>query len=737
MRAVQSTPPGGKVNTRPESPGNLPLETEPGDPHNAVHSPTGAAEEPVTDPLRSRRNDVARRGLLRARAEAGRCLAAEASLHPEHAERIAAWTAELDRLPGRLSAGEARVAFVGAVKSGKSTLVNALVGEDLLPRGSGILTAQVTEVRAGPRFRATAEWKSREEVNGSFSAHLGALGRPGNWDLAEAGHREEARRALATARGPHAEPLRALLAGWDEARHRLAPTRRTEEGRDPATLVRWAGRDEAALYLAGLRVEVPAPDFPEALVLLDCQGADAWNAAHGRDLEDAVLSAHALVYVVSTRVGLREADFRFLEALQGYGVLDLTRFAVNADLGEIRDPTHLRRVVETASRHLRELGVGGEIQAFSALQALLERRMLLDPESVGPGERGLLGAWEEANPGPAAESREAFAAFRDNLWADARSEQEHLVLQRARAELRRTLVEAALALGAAGLGRAAWSTDTLDALSTWAQSRMREAAEARKGSIRQAVARGFSARGAPHRAAWENRVASLDPDPASAWAQGGSDPVAAGAILQARLDTGAGGILAATEPLRINTARNLALEARGELARQGEEVACELAAALARAGVAFQAPPDRRALSREITATRKVPLFRSRGPGQREGGEAAELGPGKVQELLERAGRAIGQRLRGRGRPLATAEAAAQRSLLLRRLGRAWQAYVSELLDGCLLPHVDDAAAQVYNRIASWALVQTAAHGESIASALTRLEGGTGPHHDDDEGDVP
>jgi len=212
--------------------------------------------------------------------------------------------------------------------------------------------------------------------------------------------------------------------------------------------------------------------------------------------------------------------------------------------------------------------------------------------------------------------------------------------------------------------------------------------------------------------------------------------VAAAAILQGRLEEGAGTVLAATEPLRINAVRNLALEARGELARQGEDVAGGLAAALAEAGVAFRPPPDRRALSREITATRKIPLFRSRGPGTRQVEDAPEAGFGRMRALLEQTGRAMARRLRGRGVPLAAAEAAAQRSLLLRRLSRAWEAYLEEILDGCLLPHVDDAAAQVYNHIASWALAQTATPGESIASALTQLDGGTPSHDAEFEGDV-
>ncbi|MFU8855515.1 MAG: dynamin family protein [Deferrisomatales bacterium] len=675
----------------------------------------------MTDLLRDRRDDLTRQALLRARSEAEAYLEEEERRRPSHAARVAAWRAELARFPARLAEEEARVAFVGAVKSGKSTLVNSLLGEDLLPRGAGILTAQVTEVRTGPRFRVTAEWKSAEEVNRGFSTHLAALGMPGPWDVRSQRHRETALQSVEGARSPHTQPLRALLRGWGEVGSRLESARRIEESGEVAALHRWAGRDETAQYLAGLRVEVPSPDLPEGLVLLDCQGADAWNAAHGQDLEDAVLSAHALVYVVSTRVGLREADFRFLEALRGYGILELTRCAVNTDLAEARDPVRLRGVVETVARQLREAGALGGVWSFSALQGLLERRDLLVPVSVSPGERGLLEAWAQGSSSLAAESREAFEAFRERLWTDARSQQQRLVLQRARADLRRTLVRAALDLQSPGLGRAAWGAESVDALAAWAQERLGEASRGQRQALRQAVREEFSRRRAPHRAVWEERIRGLDPDPAGAWVEARGDPVAAGAILRARLEHGAAEILAETEPLRINAARNLALQARGELARKGEAVAAEVAEVLARAGAPVGTPPDRRALAREITATRRVPLFRRRAPGR-----VPVPARGRLRDVVEAAGRAVAGRLPTGSRPLATAEAAAQRGLLLRGLRRAWDAYLDELLEDCLLVHVDEAASQVYNRIASWVLSCTAPGGTPIASALSRLDADPG-----------
>ena len=54
---------------------------------------------------------------------------------------------------GRLARGRATVVVVGAFKRGKSTLLNAILGRDLLPTGVVPVTALVTLLRPGPRER--------------------------------------------------------------------------------------------------------------------------------------------------------------------------------------------------------------------------------------------------------------------------------------------------------------------------------------------------------------------------------------------------------------------------------------------------------------------------------------------------------------------------------------------------------------------------------------------------------
>ncbi|MEL6982446.1 MAG: dynamin family protein, partial [Actinomycetota bacterium] len=68
-----------------------------------------------------------------------------------------------------------RVAIAGRVKAGKSTLLNALVGEQLAPTDAGECTRIVTWYRHGPTYRVTLDLTDGTSRPARFSRAGGAL----------------------------------------------------------------------------------------------------------------------------------------------------------------------------------------------------------------------------------------------------------------------------------------------------------------------------------------------------------------------------------------------------------------------------------------------------------------------------------------------------------------------------------------------------------------------------------
>jgi hypothetical protein len=91
--------------------------------------------------------------------------------HDQPGTRAAATAAQVR---GRL-AGPLRVAIAGRVKAGKSTMLNALVGERLAPTDAGECTRLVSWYERGDRYDVSARLKSGDQRTLAFDRREGAL----------------------------------------------------------------------------------------------------------------------------------------------------------------------------------------------------------------------------------------------------------------------------------------------------------------------------------------------------------------------------------------------------------------------------------------------------------------------------------------------------------------------------------------------------------------------------------
>ncbi len=669
--------------------------------------------------ITEKRDAFGRWALVRGVDEAHGELTRAAALHPQAADTLNGLAQKVAGLKERLDRAEVNITVVGAVKSGKSTLVNAMLGEDILPRGSGIVTAKVARIKAGDVSSARIVWKSEEEVQRDFENHLEGMGIGKQLSI----HDGEARgRALEAARsgGPHSEPLRALVEGYDSVDWRGGEGTGEEDVFEAA---RYAGREEVAAYLKELDLTVATHDAPRGLVFTDCQGADAWNAAHHAGVEESLVSADAVIYVFSSRIGLREADFKLISALRDYGVLEITHFVMNVDLGEVRAPGEVERLVKNARDGLEREGISGRLWCFSALNSLLERRMLIDPQSVWEGEQRLMEVWKGHFSDFLVNSTSEFTRFRQWLEELSETGREGALIASARTELRKILVDASRYLvGSAGV--AASQGDASGALLEWAQRELDKTVEYEAAKIRNGVHGTFTAKSSPQRKIAMRAAQIIGPEPSEVIAQAGGDGLSACALYRSQLREEVVEELRQSEPLRVNGVRNFALETRGNLAKKGEELAVEMAGKLTEAGYVVGSIPVASEIVREITVTRKIPLFstlfareyaNTGGAGTGEAGEGAGSTLASFVRKLIRPGT-------GSARAVVSAEAAARKASLKLVTSRLWRRYGDTVVEECLVPHVEEAAAQVYARIASWLVVTVTGGGEGALAALAKLD---------------
>lgn len=283
-----------------------------------------------------------------------------------------------------------RIAVVGAIKSGKSTLVNALLRNDYLKRGAGVVTSIVTRVRWGETLKAKLFFKSWDEINDDIESALvlfpsGEWRRPdSNFDIRRSQDRSELEKALSgldtryrvAQNGLNADGvlLASYLKGYRHVDNLVGADHNIKEfsKQQFSGHRKFVSDDALAVYLKDIQLTIATQGLGANIEIADCQGSDSPNPHHMAMIQDYLLKAHLIVYVISSRTGLRQADIRFLSIIKQMGIADSILFVCNSDIDEhasLKDLEHLvRRIKEELSLVIPE----PQLYVFSALYHLFD-----------------------------------------------------------------------------------------------------------------------------------------------------------------------------------------------------------------------------------------------------------------------------------------------------------------------------------------------------------------------------
>ncbi|MDR2137588.1 MAG: dynamin family protein, partial [Synergistaceae bacterium] len=247
--------------------------------------------------------------------------------------------AQIETLIHAAEKAELEVGVIGITSSGKSTFINSMMGERLLPEETQATTNLVLRCRKGKERGVTVVWKNgeRERVLGSR-----------------------------------------LTAGWMESL--------TSERLNPAN----------ERTVAFLEWTSPAAVVPEGLTLVDTPGLDACDFPEysGMLLRQLLPTLDIVIYVTSIRNRLKAADLESLEAVLGQ---DQRVIFLLSQIDLERDDTEGGKVVfsrdQKLSAYVRELrqdlekGFPGERSlvksAIVPVSSKLAMRYFYDRESAG------------------------------------------------------------------------------------------------------------------------------------------------------------------------------------------------------------------------------------------------------------------------------------------------------------------------------------------------------------------
>jgi len=307
-----------------------------------------------------------------------------------------------------------RVAVIGSIKSGKSTFVNALVRSDILRRGAGTLTSAVTRVISSDVPRATITWKGWQRANreAGFAAALlaGMTGfeePPADLDLRNPAHRETVLNLLASM-GPspnglpgHALNHLARLSSLSSGYQRIS-AHMQEESTVSVLEREWflqhreiVCSDDTASYVDDVLVEYPFPKGLPPMEIADCQGSDSLNPSHLGHVQEYLLRADWVVYMINSVMGLRQADEKLLEVVKSLGLGEHVVFVLNTEMDAHADIKDLQRVQTAVEKWITARLGSPRLYAGSALMELFDDLAAKDLLSQRESER--LASWKR-NP---------------------------------------------------------------------------------------------------------------------------------------------------------------------------------------------------------------------------------------------------------------------------------------------------------------------------------------------------
>ncbi len=300
------------------------------------------------------------------------------------------WLKNCEEIRRQIEEKILRVAVVGPIKSGKSTFTNYLFHGDHLKRSAGVVTSMVTKIQKGDSLKAKLFFKSWNEVNlDMLQAMLlmPSLKDPGGSDSFDIRRSEDrsnlhlAINSLSDALlisndilNPQIVLLSSYLKGYEVMKERISLDTSEAEFDEKrfAEHKIFVSDDSLSVYLKDIQLEIDTGFIGNNIEIADCQGSDSSNPLHLTMIQDYLFYANLLIYVISSRTGLRQADIKFLSIIKRMGIMDNIIFVVNCDFNEHDTIADLNQLTKNIQEELSIFLNNPEVYSFSALLNLFK-----------------------------------------------------------------------------------------------------------------------------------------------------------------------------------------------------------------------------------------------------------------------------------------------------------------------------------------------------------------------------
>jgi GTPase SAR1 family protein/SepF-like predicted cell division protein (DUF552 family) len=300
------------------------------------------------------------------------------------------WLKNCEEIRKQIEENILRVAVVGPIKSGKSTFTNYLFHGDYLKRSAGVVTSIVTKIQKGDSLKAKLFFKSWDEVNLDIRQAMVLMPSLKNsegsdsFDIRRTEDRSNLHQAIDSLNdgllisndilNPQIVLLSSYLKGYEIMKERInLDTSEAEfNAKRFAEHKIFVSDDSLSVYLKDIQLEIDTGFIGNNIEIADCQGSDSSNPLHLTMIQDYLFYANLIIYVISSRTGVRQADIKFLSIIKRMGIIDNIIFVINCDFNEHDTIADLNQLIKNIKEELLIFSNNPEVYTFSALLNLFQ-----------------------------------------------------------------------------------------------------------------------------------------------------------------------------------------------------------------------------------------------------------------------------------------------------------------------------------------------------------------------------
>lgn len=300
-------------------------------------------------------------------------------------------------VPEYIESGKLKIAVVGVIKSGKSTFVNSILGNERVKRGAGVMTSVTTRIRKGKKNRANIYFKSWDDINAHLQSVLELFPeellqnnsvtlQPGkSFDLRRENDRaflEQVYQSMTTdfsdlfeETRPETVLIHHALNGFESCKDIVGADRLCHcfESKAFDTHKQFTADSDKAFYIQDVCLELFGKTMDPNMEIADCQGADSTDPSQLAQVLNYLESANLIVYCISSRTGLRESDIALLHRIRRLGLTDHLIFINNCDLSEHENLDDLIKIERGIYQELSLINIRPRLFSFSSLYNLFEQ----------------------------------------------------------------------------------------------------------------------------------------------------------------------------------------------------------------------------------------------------------------------------------------------------------------------------------------------------------------------------